>query len=160
MLSNKNFAIGVTIAAVLIFAASFMPWGQIQATPTFNMQFGENSLFADKFFSGVEITMTMTGWNGSITLGGLSIPHWLVVLVSAGVAVLCWLKATSVWVAPQVVFFLLAAYGLVHAGIALIALMASGKGSPGIGLFLTILAFIGMLLILVRQAVYSKAPKG
>ncbi|MGA2620012.1 MAG: hypothetical protein ABSF26_20540 [Thermoguttaceae bacterium] len=152
----KNSAIGVTIVSVLIFAAAFMPWGEIRATPAINLPFGGNFPLGGNPLSGMNMTITITGWNGSITLGGLSLPNWLVVLASAGVAALCWLKAASVWDAPSAVLFALAGYGLLHTGVAWLALMGSDKSSAGVGSFLTALAFIGILVILVQQA---RSPK-
>ena len=146
----KNCAIGVTIASVLVFAAAFMPWGEISAIPTINSPFGGSFPFPGNPFPGVNITITVTGWNGSITVGGLSLPNWLVVLAAAGAATLCWLKAASVWDAPSAVPFSLAGYGLLHTGVALITLIGSGKGSVGVGSVLTVLAFIGIIVILVQ----------
>jgi len=159
MPSSKNSAIGVTIASVLIFTAAFMPWGEIRATPTLNSPFGGGFPFGDSPFSGMTMTITITGWNGNITLGGLTLPNWLVVLAAAGVATLCWLKAATVWDAPRAVLFALAGYGLLHAGFALLVLMSSGKGSAGIGSLLTALAFIAILVILVRQGSRSDDRK-
>jgi hypothetical protein len=152
MSSSMKLAIGVTIAAVLIFAAAFMPWGEIRGIPKVQSPFGNDFPFGDNFFQGMQMTFTITGWNGHITLGGLELPNWLVVLAAAGAAVLCWLKAGSVWDAPSAVLFAVAGYGLLHAGFALVILMSSDQGSAGVGSFLTVLAFIGMLVVLVQQA--------
>ncbi|MGO9111567.1 MAG: hypothetical protein ACLP9L_20270 [Thermoguttaceae bacterium] len=152
----NNCAIGVTIASVLIFAAAFMPWGEINAIPTINSPFGGSFPIPGNPFPGMNLTITITGWNGSITVGGLSLPNWLVVLASAGVATLCWLKATSVWDAPVAVLFALAGYGLLHIGVALLTLMGSGKSSAGVGSLLTALAFIGIIAILVQLV---RSPK-
>jgi len=143
-------AIGVTIAAALILAAAFMPWGEIRGAPM--SLFGSDFPFGESAFHGTELTITITGWNGHITLGGLSLPNWLVVLAAAGVAILRWLKASSVWDAPSAVPFGLAGYGLLHAGLAAVVLMGSARSSAGVGSFLTALAFIGILVILAKQA--------
>ena len=154
----KNCAIGVTIASVLIFAAAFMPWGEISAIPAINSNspFGGSFPFPGNPFPRMNLTITITGWNGSISLGGLSLPNWLVVLASAGVATLCWLKVASVWDAPSALLFALAGYGLLHTGVALFTLMGSGKSSAGVGSFVTALAFIGIVVILVQLV---RSPK-
>jgi hypothetical protein len=143
MTSNMKYAIGVTIAAVLIFAAAFMPWGTIRGTP--------NVPFVDPPFQGMERIFTITGWNGNITPGALTLPNWLVVLAAASLVALCWLKAAAVWDAPSAVLFALAGYGLFHVGFALVVLMRSENASAGVGSSLTALAFVGILVILIRQ---------
>jgi len=38
--SGTNYAIGATVAALVVFAASFMPWGEIQAAPKLDIAGG------------------------------------------------------------------------------------------------------------------------
>jgi|GEM_PF-4545791 len=64
MSSTMKFAIGATIAAVLIFAAAFMPWGAIRGTPNVPSPFGSSFPFGGNPFQGMQITVTITGWNG------------------------------------------------------------------------------------------------
>jgi hypothetical protein len=151
MSSDTKFPIGITIAAVVIFAAAFMPWGEIRSTPKIQSPFGGDFPFGGSPFQGMQMTITITGWNGNITVGGLKLPNWLVVLAAAGVTALCWLKASSIWAAPSAVLLALAAYGVLHAGFALVVLMGSSEGSAGVGTVLTGLAFIAILVILVKQ---------
>ncbi len=75
----------------------------------------------------MQITVTVTGWNGYITPAGLKLPNWLVVVAAAGVTVLCRLKALSVGKVPLAVPLAVAGYGLLHAGFALAILMTSKK---------------------------------
>ena len=164
MSSDKNFAIGVTIATVLIFAAAFMPWGEIRGTLEIALPFGEDSPLGrelsegmSRMFGAKEVTVTVTGWNGYITLGRLKLPNWLVVLAAAGVAAFSWLRAQSLWPAPPALLFALAGYGLLHSGDALVTFMTSSKSSAGVGSFLTVLGFVGILAGLVRQVLGPKA---
>jgi len=124
-----KFAIGVTITAVLIFAAAFMPWGEVRGTPQDLPPFFPFTV--EYFIQGMQVTLTITGWNGYITPGGLKLPNWLVVLAAAGVTALCWLKALSVWNSPIAIPLAVAGYGLLHAGFALVILMTSDQGSAG-----------------------------
>lgn len=48
--------------------------------------------------------------------------------------------------------FALAGYGLLHSAFAFVVLMDSNHGSAGVGSFFTAAAFVGMLVLLVRQA--------
>jgi hypothetical protein len=142
---DKNVVIGVTIAAVVVFAASFMPWGEVRGTATVNLPFMPKGADAPDLFGGMEFVATVTGWNGNMNLGRLKLPNWLVVLAAVSVAALCWLKATSLWAAPPALLFGLAIYGLFHSGDILVWLLTSEKSSAGVGSFLTVIAFVGML---------------
>ena len=161
---DKNLAIGVTIAAVVIFAASFMPWGTIRVRvgrgpATLNLPFGTKGTghppLPDEVAS-VEFGVRVTGWNGNMLLGSLELPNWLVVVAAIGVATLCWLKVTSLWAAPPALLFGLAGYGLFHAGDILVWLLTSDKRSAGVGSFLTVIGFAGILVALVRHARAAK----
>jgi len=158
---DKNLAIGVTIAAVVIFAASFMPWGTIRVrvgggTATLNLPFEHKGIDLPDLFARVEVGVTVTGWNGNMLLGRLELPNWLVVVAAIGVATLCWLTVTSVWAAPPALLFGLAGYGLFHAGDILVWLLTSDKRSAGVGSFLTVIGFAGILVALVRHARAAK----
>ena len=96
--------------------------------------------------------MTITGWNGSMTVSGIALPNWLVVVAAAAVAGLAWLRAGAVWTAPRPVPFVLAGYGLVHAAGSAFVRMASDRGAAGIGSLLSAATFVGMLVILARQS--------
>ena len=124
-----------------------MPWGTVKI----QSPFGDGSLFGSTLFQDMQLTLTVTGWNGNVSLGGLELPNWLVVLGAIGVTALCWLKACSVWEASAVVPFALAAYGLFHAAFVWVALMSSDEGSAGVGSFLTAVAFVAILVVLVQQ---------
>ena len=170
---DKNFAFGVTIAAVVILAASWMPWGTIRVRvgrgpATLNLPFKPDGAhpLPDEVAS-VEFGVRVTGWNGNMHLGSLELPNWLVVVAAIGVATLCWLKVTSVWAAPPALLFGLAGYGLFHAGDILVWLLTSekrfaGVGSfftvrfAGVGSFLTVIGFAGILVALVRHARAAK----
>jgi hypothetical protein len=153
---DKNLVIGVTIAAVVIFAASFMPWGQVRGTATVNLPFLPKGADAPDLFGGMEFVATVTGWNGNMNVGRLELPNWLVVVAAIGVAILCWLKATSVWSAPLALLFGLAGYGLLHSADIMVWLLTSEKRSAGVGSFLTVVSFVGMLVALVRHARVAK----
>jgi len=136
--------IGVTVAAVVVFLASFLPWGAFRGTPSLP--------FSPGFLPAVEMTFTLTGWNGSINVLGVTLPNWLVVVAAAAAASFCWLKDLRLWEAPRHSPCVAAGYGLFHAIWTAIALIGSGKGSIGIGLLATLLAFAGMIVAFVRKA--------
>jgi hypothetical protein len=167
---NTRYAIGFTFLAALIFAAAFLPWKVIShtvepgravtlagdpprvVTDNTPLKPGEWPTMA-WILPTVNKTM-ITGWNSNTNWKGLSLPNWLVVLAAAGVAVLCWLKATSIWDAPFAVLFAPAALGLLHTlGFALSVEEGSlYEGSTaGGGCRGTFLAFFFILFLLVRQ---------
>jgi hypothetical protein len=159
---DKHLAIGVTIAAVVIFAASFMPWGTIRvrvgrgpATLDLPFKLDGTHPLPDEVAS-VEFGVRVTGWNGNMLLGSLELPNWLVVVAAIGVATLCWLNVTSVWAAPPALLFGLAGYGLFYAGDVLVWLLTSDKRCAGVGSFLTVIGFAGILVALVRHARAAK----
>jgi len=45
---------------------------------------------------GFTLDIPMTGWNGQLTLGGLRIPNWLVILAAAFFSVLA--ASVAAWV--------------------------------------------------------------
>lgn len=96
---DKNLAIGVTIAAVVILAASFLPWGDLHAKVEMPlMPFlppGQPSPLG-----GLEVTQSITGWNSYLELLRIKLPNALVVFAAIGLATLCWLKARSLWTSP------------------------------------------------------------
>jgi hypothetical protein len=158
---DKNLAIGVTIAAVVIFAASFMPWRTIRVRvgrgpATLNLPLPKDRDPLPDEVASVEFGVRVTGWNGNMLLGGLELPNWLVVVAAIGVATLCWLKVTSVWAAPPALLFGLTGYGLFHAGGFLVWLLTSDKRSAGMGSLLTVIGFAGIMVALVRHARAAK----
>jgi hypothetical protein len=169
-------AIGVSIAAVIVFAAAFMPWGEITTTISAGMNmnspfgngspmggdspFGDNSPFGGSAVASQQVTVTMTGWNGHLNLGGLKIPNWIVVLVAAGLVALAWVRATAVWPAPAALLLPLAGYGAAHGCVLAIMLIVGEKSSAGIGSLLTGAAFIAMLILFMFQAVSAQETAG
>jgi hypothetical protein len=151
MPASYKFAIGISLGAAFIFAAAFMPWGVISGAPKISAPFGLGDAFGE-MLAAVQMSVTVTAWNGSINLGNLSLPNWLVVLAAASLAAVAWLKALDIWSAPAFVPFSLAGYGLFHAGDFLISLMIGSNSKAGVGSFLTAVTFIGLLVMLVQQA--------
>lgn len=154
--TDKNLVIGVTIAAVVVFAASFMPWGKVRGTATMNLPFLPRGAEAPDLFGGLEFVVTATAWNSNTNLGRLELPNWLVVFAALGAAALCWVKAGSLWTAPSALLFGLAGYGLLHSVGFLVWLLSSQKNSAGVGSFLTVIAFVGMLAALIRHVRAAK----
>jgi hypothetical protein len=151
MPASYKFAAGISVCAALVFAASFMPWGVISGAPKLPAMFGQANPFGE-VFGGLQLAVTVTAWNGSINLGNLSLPNWLVVFAAACLTAIAWLRALEIWTIPAFVPFALAGYGLFHAGFFLVTLMSASGSSAGVGSFLTVVTFIGLLVMQIQQA--------
>jgi len=143
MVTEQKCAVGVTIAAAVVFVSSFLPWGKVH-----------NGLFdvvADDFTFDIAPfigwSSTITAWNSHIVF--VAMPNWLVVIVAGGVIVCCWLRAKHAWRAPPSFMLVLASYGLSHSSVALIMLLTYSNASAKVGAYLTVGAYVGMVAILV-----------
>lgn len=146
---QRNRAVGVTIAAVVIVVASFLPWGEIR---------GGADTLSGAIFQGLGLSLTVTAWNGHITLLGIKLPNWLVVVTAVAAAALVWIRAAKAWEPPHALLYALAGYGLFHSAWVLLVLMFSNEGSAGIGSLATAAAFVGMLVALRRLLRVEAAP--
>lgn len=148
---ETKYAIGISAAAALVVAAAFMPWGEVTASPAIETPIGEVE------FRALEMTVTITGWNGHLNFGAMRIPNWLVVVAAAGAVLLTWCRSLSVWNAPVLVPLLVAGYGLAHAVYVVVGLIVSDRGTVGIGSVLTALSFAAMLVLTGGQYRVPKA---
>jgi serine/threonine protein kinase len=152
--ANVRYAIQVTIATIVILAASFMPWGQFRGKAELDLPFvGGNPL------QGMEFNFSTNGWNGSLTFGNLKVPNWLVLLEAVAVAGLSWLKALSIWKTPTWLPVVLVAASLLQLGNWFALLMRWEHASVDFGLVVTVLGFISMLLSAVPSPKDHKGAK-
>jgi hypothetical protein len=141
---RKNWAVWSSIAAVLVFAAAFMPWGEFQATSSAPFGGPSGDFFGSNPFGGMTVTLTVNGWNGTVTIAGVRLPNWTVVLVAVAVAALAWSVVSNAWQPPRYLGPLLAVLGLMQALLTLLVLAGSEKSSLGIGILATV-AGLGVL---------------
>jgi hypothetical protein len=105
----------------------------------------------------------VTGWNGSVNLGGLSVPNWLVVLLAAAVAGISWAIVTRSWQPPRFLSPVLAILGLLQIVATMIVFMSSGRASIGIGILTTLIGFIALAytsITLARLTAPARAAGG
>ena len=116
----------------IIFVAAFMPWGK--------------SGFIVLPISGATLSQIATGWTGHISVIGILIPNWVVVVIAAAIAFIGWLRANSVEVKPNLSLWL-TLYGLIHTIIFLYSAITF-RGTPqlGIGSIITVIAFVVIML--------------
>ncbi len=141
--SGQRFGTGLIILTILIVVAGFLPWGQIRGAPASPVP-----LISDAF-EGMAITITV--WNGSISLGGLDLPNWLTVVAAFAVVGAYWLRELAVLAVPVALMVVIAAYGILHTLFAVTILTLSDEGSPGTGAVLSALFFVGMIVLLIRS---------
>jgi hypothetical protein len=127
--------------SVIIFVAAFMPWGAV----------GTTSLF------GLSVSSIVTGWGGYITLLGIIVPNWTVVICALAIVSLHWLKASGHLDTSHKISQLLAGYGIVHA-IIFIYSVVNGGNRIGIGAVITLIAFISIFRSLRKGAQPIAAP--
>lgn len=116
----------------VIFVAAFMPWGSVG--------FGSLPFFG----ANVDLSQTITGWNGNISLLHIMIPNWIVVAIAAVLAVIGWLRANGTDVQPKVIYRL-AFYGALHSGVFVFSMLSGHGVQVGIGSLATLAAFISIL---------------
>jgi hypothetical protein len=147
----SKYAIGVTAAALVILAATFMPWGEIPATLSAgNMGVGFFDSY-NRMLREMHLTMRVTAWNSTVNLQDLEIPNWIVLLIAAGAALLSWMKAASLWKVPLLVWFLLPGMGVLYTCFVLLNFLGVEQAKAGFGTLLTLLAFVGMLIAMAQQ---------
>jgi len=150
---KPKWPIGIFIASAVVLVSAFLPWGSMQAS--FKIALHDTPLagLPERAFGNLDpfkgIVVTMTGWNGSLELGGLTLPNWLVVVAALAISAFCALRAASVWEVHPIVNILLASYGIFHC-VALALVLLSNSGRVNVGLIATLLAFITMAIVLAR----------
>ena len=116
----------------VIFVAAFMPWGSVG--------FGSLPFFG----ANVNLSQTINGWNGNVSLLRILIPNWIVVAIAAALAVIGWLRVNGTEVQPKTSFYL-ALYGALHSGVFVSSMIFGGGVQVGIGSIATLAAFVAIL---------------
>jgi hypothetical protein len=98
----------------------------------------------------MSLAVTLTGWNGHVTLFGVESPNWAVVAAALVLLSLGVLELTQRWRAPLWLKIVLAAYGTVHLGAMIIILL--DKGTLGIGGLAALACFIAILFLCLKSA--------
>ena len=164
-LHPTNGGTPLTIAAVIVVIASFLPWATLASPKISRDGLGEPQIsLATSIWNGNHLPMTMqipmtlviSAWNGNVEPIGLTLPNWLVVVAAVGVALIAWREASADWKAPTALPLALAGYGFTHASYFMAVLhtldiplnrkLTIGVGSPS-----TALAFATMLYLLLKH---------
>ncbi len=144
---NKTHLISLSAACAVVVLASFMPWITFRATIDFGSAFQGQMESMRQF---MEQQMTASGWNGNVSLMGITLPNWIVPIGAAAVAFLAWFRATGTWETPRGVGIAIAVLCMIHLGILLlVAVMNSDSTRLGFGSLLAALASGGMLALTI-----------
>ncbi|MFH1037760.1 MAG: hypothetical protein V1789_03710 [PVC group bacterium] len=146
-MKNSRIPIGEMISSGVVLIASFMPWGSFKSTV--RSPFGGGSQF-----SNIQITSTINGWNGSLTLLGITIPNWLVVVVALAVTVMAVCRQLKNMNVPPLLSILFSAYGLVHCGVSVSIL--GTKGTLGIGSLLSLAGFVSLIILSIKALSHNE----
>jgi hypothetical protein len=150
---KQKLPIGILLWCALVIVASFMTWATVQAHPTLSI----GSFPLGNMGMNFSMTMTVTAWNGSLTLLQVQTPNWLIVPAAVVVALVAALRAFGFKQASPVIEWVLSIFGVLYM-IAFVLMIVDGGGTLGIGSILTLIAFIGMVVSIVLQSRAKRSP--
>lgn len=144
---KRTLPVGLLGWAFVVVIASFIPWGTFQAT---NTTFSGSPFGGFNPFMGMPLFITMTGWQGNLSLAGVSLPNWLVVVAALGAAALGYVRSAGLGEVNRAACVAPLIYGILHV-VLLVLVMSANKGTIGFGAILTIVALVAMLVSLFKK---------
>lgn len=147
---TKRRALEVSASTALVIVAAFVPWGEVdfrKMPAPAGGDLGQGLHLAMASFGTVPVTVG----NGHADIGLMKLPNALVVFAAIAALVVSWLKVSCVCNVPTATVVWLAAYGLAHSAYVLTNLVIAAEGSPGPGVFLSVIGFAWMLVAAVRR---------
>ena len=156
--TTKRWPVAVTIAFLLVFAASFLPWGTIRYyyTSQFmaNMEHPGlcNYILTDDDLSGLKLgarlIQTASAWKSGFMILDFFVPHWLLAVVSVflfAIVVFNFFGRLSINTSiPQLLSFC----GLIYVGESALGFLS--QGSIGWGLVLTGIGYLIFMISFLR----------
>jgi hypothetical protein len=115
MTRDQRIAINMSCISGLMLIASFLPWGRV-ASSVASDKFGVGNEAVQGLMGliGDRIYIPISGWIGSLMIGGVEFLNWLPLVALAAVATLAWLRATGVTRTPHAVLLLLLLYATIQ----------------------------------------------
>ena len=154
---RRGLPVGINVCSALILVMSFLPWVTITAPLQITGIGGSDNnplqglaQAATKMFGSPEVTMSANAWNGNVSVAGLALPNWLVVvagLLIAGVALLGCFPYTRT---PKALLYSLWGYGILHL-LTLAVILPSVKGQVHVGYVFTWGAWVALLPLILRN---------
>jgi hypothetical protein len=150
--------VGVWIGVAAVVVASFLPWGTFVAKPTVSIEGFPGGGFPGNPFGEMTMKVTLTGWTGTMTLLGMSVPNWFNVVLAVAAAAVATLGATGAWNPPRLLVVVLACLGLAQVAGTLLVLLSATGASLGVGILVALASFIGLVRACSQVSRREQAP--
>jgi len=147
---DNKLPVGIILFSVLIFIASFLSWGTFRFTPPPE---GTPAQLAS-LMNEMQKALSINGWQGHLTVLGLTIPNWMVVVSGVGVGILALLRFAEIWDVPRGLLIAMSVLGIAHSGVFSFIMLT--KATIGIGSLLTFACFIGLLVQTVMMSEHAR----
>lgn len=142
---SEGRGIGVGVVVVLVVLASmFMPWG----TAPINSMTGPKTELNQALFAPLLTAMgsvTFNGWNGSVTLMGIAVPDWMVLVLAVAAVGLALTRGSETRGPPRGLIYLLLIAAIVQCAVVVAVLAGSKDGTAGIGPIVGALALVAFM---------------
>ncbi len=136
-------AVLLIVACAILALASFLPWAQFKP----QMPAGFDLASMDEFMRSA---MTATGWNGNVSLLGITVPNWFVPILAFAIIGMTLMRGADIWDAPNGLSIAAAAYCLAHLTLLIAVVVANGSQVRlGFGVLLAELAAVFALGIAI-----------
>ena len=155
---RKQWPVAITAAFLIVFFASFMPWGTIQYHYTWQfMAYMDhpglcNRIITDDDLSGMKlgtkINYTGSAWKAGFDILGLFFPHWFLTAVGLFLFVFAVFNFFDYFYINPSIPQILSFYGLIH--VVASALGFFSQGSIRLGLFLTGFGYLIFVVSFLR----------
>jgi hypothetical protein len=146
-------AIDKIVCVVIVFFASFISWGSLKSDLEWPLSISVQGIDPLDILQ-LRATININGWNGSLTTLGVTSPNSMVGIAALIILILTIMRTSFDIKSPPIVGVLLSLYGVIHCGL-LIAILGT-QGNIGIGVLITLGAFIALLVISVKDLFYRK----
>ena len=135
--TSNNFYFPAVIAGGLSLIGSVFAWSQlIVVDPISNIPF--------------PVEHAMNGWNGYLTIYGIRLPNWLVVVSLVLTSVGVWLNKSGLYRTERLYMLMLVAYSMIHL-VAWIGIgVMAGNATLEPGVFVELTAAIWLLVIVME----------
>jgi hypothetical protein len=121
----------------LMLLACFLPW----------LSFRIPGMVGPTEAQLMNAMLTLNGFHGQVTLFGLTLPNWLVVVATLAAGILAWLRTSGAVESPPAVGIALSAYCAAHFGILIVVALGNPETCRiGFGALVGTLAALGMLV--------------
>lgn len=146
----ERWPMAITFAFLIVFIASFMPWGTINYHYTWqfmsNMEHPGlcNRIITDDDLSGTKIgtklNYTGNAWKAGFDIFGLLFPHWILTILALFLIIFSILNIFDYFCVNPSIPQILSFYGLIH--VIASALGFFSQGSIKLGLILTGIGYL------------------